>query len=221
MIKACIFDLDGTVADTLTTIAYFSNEALKTYGFPTIETEKYKVLVGNGARVLMRRMFDTVGAPDDMFEEVLSYYVNTYDQDFMYLTTAFDGILPMLRGMKEKGIKTAIVSNKPDMTTCKISEELFGSLIDLGRGGREGVPLKPDPTAVQETMEALGVKPEECLYVGDTGTDMKTGKHAGIYTIGVTWGFRGEDELRENGADVIVNSPAEILKIALGGENRG
>ena len=221
MIKACIFDMDGTVADTLTTIAYFANEAMKKYGFPTFETEKYKTLVGNGAKVLIRRMFDLVGAPDEIYDEVLSYYVTTYDQDFMYLTTAFDGILPMLKGIKEKGIKTAIVSNKPDMTTCKISEELFGDLIDLCRGGREGVPLKPDPTAVQETMEALGVKPEECLYVGDTGTDMKTGKNAGIYTIGVTWGFRGEDELRENGADVIVYSPAEILAIATGGESKG
>lgn len=221
MIKACIFDLDGTVADTLTTIAYFANEALKKFGFPAIETEKYKILVGNGAKVLVRRMFETVGAPEEMYDEVLSYYVSTYDQNFMYLTTAFDGIIPMLQGMKEKGIKTAIVSNKPDSTTCKINEELFGDLIDLCRGGREGVPLKPDPQAVMETMDALGVSPEECLYVGDTGTDMNTGKNAGIYTIGVTWGFRGEQELRDNGADVIVYSPAEILAIATGGESRG
>ncbi|MBQ8815167.1 MAG: HAD family hydrolase [Lachnospiraceae bacterium] len=220
MIKACIFDLDGTVADTLTTIAYFANEALKKFGFPAIETEKYKILVGNGAKVLVRRMFETVGAPEEMYDEVLSYYVSTYDQKFMYLTTAFDGIIDMLQGMKAKGIKTAIVSNKPDSTTCKISEELFGDLIDLCRGGREGVPLKPDPQAVVKTMDALHVSPEECLYVGDTGTDMKTGKNAGIYTIGVTWGFRGEQELRDTGADVIVYSPAEILAIATGGESR-
>lgn len=221
MIKACIFDLDGTVADTLTTIAYFANEALKKFGFPAIETEKYKILVGNGAKVLVRRMFETVGAPEEMYDEVLSYYVSTYDQNFMYLTTAFDGIIEMLQGMKAKGIKTAIVSNKPDSTTCKINEELFGDLIDLCRGGREGVPLKPNPQAVMETMDALGVRPEECLYVGDTGTDMKTGKNAGIYTIGVTWGFRGEQELRDTGADVIVYSPAEILAIATGGESKG
>ena len=218
MIKACIFDLDGTVADTVTTIAHFGNAALNHFGFPAIEVEKYKIMVGNGASALVRRMMEAVNAPDELYEQVRVYYNTTYDNDFMYLTKPFDGILSMLQGMKEAGIKTAVVSNKPDSTTCKICEELFGTLFDLVRGGREGIPLKPNPQAIFETMENLSVNSEDCLYIGDTGTDMETGKNAGLYTIGVTWGFRGEDELRQFGADVIVSSPEEILAIALGGE---
>ncbi len=218
MIRACIFDMDGTVADTLTTITYFANQALSKYGLPTIETEQFKLMVGNGASVLVRRMMDKVGGPDELYDQVRDAYNIAYDNNFMYLTEPYDGILPMLQGLKAKGIKTAIVSNKPDSTACKISEELFGDLIDCCRGGREGVPLKPSPQAVIQTMEELRVRPEECLYVGDTATDMETGKNAGIYTIGVRWGFRGEQELREAKADAIVSSPAEILAIAIGGE---
>lgn len=220
MIKACIFDLDGTVADTVTTIAHFCNAALNHFGFPAIEVEKYKTLAGNGASVLVRRMMAAVNAPDELYEQVRVYYNTTYDNDFMYLTKPFDGILPMLQGMKDAGIKTAVVSNKPDSTTCKVCEELFGTLLDLARGGRDGVPLKPDPQAIFETMEELSVSSDECLYIGDTGTDMETGKNAGLYTIGVTWGFRDEEELKKFGADVIVSSPEEILAIALGGERK-
>lgn len=221
MIKACIFDLDGTVADTVTTIAHFGNAALNHFGLPAIDVEKYKIMAGNGASVLIRRMMDAVNAPDELYEQVRVYYNTTYDNDFMYLTKPFDGIFCMLQRMKEAGIKTAVVSNKPDSTTCKVCEELFGTLLDLARGGREGVPLKPNPQAIFETMEDLSVNSEECLYIGDTGTDMETGKNAGLYTIGVTWGFRGEDELKQFGADVIVSSPEDILAIALGGERKG
>lgn len=221
MVKACIFDLDGTVADTVTTIAHFANAALNHFGFPAVDVEKYKIMAGNGASVLVSRMMAAVNAPDELYEQVRDYYNTTYDNDFMYLTKPFEGILPMLQGLKDAGIKTAVVSNKPDSTTCKVCEELFGTLLDMARGGREGVPLKPNPQAIFETMEELAVNREECLYIGDTGTDMETGKNAGLYTIGVTWGFRGEEELRKFGADVIVSSPEDILAIAIGGERKG
>lgn len=222
MIKACIFDMDGTVADTLTTIAYFANATLMKFGYPAIDKEEYKLMIGNGAAVLVHRMMDRVGAPDELFESIREDYVSAYDRNFMYLTTPYDGIIPMLRAFKGAGLMTAIVSNKPDPTTRKISEELFGGLFDCCRGGRAGVPLKPDPQAVLETLDELGVRPEECLYVGDTAVDMETGKRAGIYSIGVLWGFRDEKELREAHADVIVSSPEEILNIALeGGERIG
>lgn len=220
MIKACIFDMDGTVANTLTTIAYFANEALKHFGLPAIETERYKLLIGDGAAVLVRRMLNATGGSDDLYEPLRSYYDSTYDSDFLYLTEPYDGILSMLRELKKAGIRIAIVSNKPDSTACKISEVLFGDLIDLCRGGRVGVPLKPDPQAVLETLDALGVRPEECLYIGDTAVDMETGKRAGIYSIGVLWGFRDEKELREAHADVIISSPEEIISIVRGGEER-
>lgn len=222
MIKACIFDMDGTVADTLTTIAYFTNAALEKFGYPAVDKEAYKLMIGNGTEMMVRRAMKRAGAPDELFEPIRTDYVSAYDRNFLYLTAPYDGIVPMLRALKDAGLMLAIVSNKPDAIAGKINEELFGDLVDCCRGGRDGVPLKPDPQAVLETMDELGVSPDECLYIGDTAVDMETGKNAGIYSIGVLWGFRDAKELSEAHADVIVSSPEEILTIALeGGERRG
>ncbi len=214
MIKACIFDMDGTVANTITTIAYFANNALKKAGFPTIDTETYKILVGDGAKVLVERMLDTVGASQERYEEVANEYNSKYHADFLYLTEPYEGIVDTLLKLKEMGIKVTIFSNKPHDTAIKVSDALFpeGS-VDICYGAREGVALKPDPQGVYEILEELGIKPEECLYIGDTGTDMLTGKGAGLYTIGVLWGFRGREELENSGADVIISHPSEIIDI--------
>ena len=142
-------------------------------------------------------------------------YNGKYDADFLYLTEPYDGILDMIQSLRELGIKVMILSNKPHETTAKIADALFtAGSIDICYGAREGVALKPDPQGVYEILEESGMKPEECLYIGDTGTDMKTGKAAGIYTIGVLWGFRGREELEDNGADAIVSHPSEIINIA-------
>jgi len=215
MIKLCIFDMDGTVVNTINTISYFANNALKKYGLPTIPTDRYKILVGNGAKVLVERMIDEVGASREGFEDVFKYYNETYDKDFMYLTEAYEGVINMLADLKNMGIKTAILSNKPDVTAKKVSDMLFGDdLIDLCYGAREGKALKPDPESVLEIIDLFNVKKEECLYIGDTATDIKTAKNAELYSLGVLWGFRDEKELREAGADSIINDPAEIVNIA-------
>ncbi len=213
MKKAVIFDLDGTVSNTIDTIAYFANLALTHFGLPTIETEKYKYLVGNGAKVLVERMLKTVGAPAEMFDKVHPYYVEEYDKDFMFLTRPYDGIIEMLDALKAKGIKTAVLTNKPHMTACKVIENLFGERILLCRGVKEDGICKPAPDGVYEIMRQLNVEREDVLYVGDTGTDMETGKGAGLYTVGVTWGFRTRDELEENGADVIIDEPEQLLAL--------
>ena len=214
MIKACIFDLDGTVANTINSIAYFANRALKKSGFAEIDTEKYNLLAGNGAKVLVQRMLETVGADAKYYDEVSTEYNTTYDNDFLYLTEPYEGIIDMLRGLKEQGIKVAILSNKPHSTTEKVAEALFpDGLIDICYGGRENVPLKPDPQGVFEIIDEFGFHKDECLYIGDTGTDMQTGKNAGLYTVGVLWGFRKEPELWENGADEVISQPCELLDI--------
>lgn len=215
MIKACIFDMDGTVSNTINSIAYFANNALNKAGFPSIETEVYKKLVGNGAKVLVERMLKTVGADECYYEKVAEEYNTKYDNDFLYLTEPYEGIIDMLKKLKEKGIKVAILSNKPHSTACKVSDALFGAeLIDICYGGRDGVALKPDPSGVFEIMNELDVSKEECLYIGDTATDMKTGKGADLYTVGVLWGFRDREELENSGADVIISHPSEIVNIA-------
>ncbi len=215
MIKACIFDMDGTTVNTINSIKFFANNALSRYGLDGYGADDYKIMVGNGARTLVTRMVEGRGGDPETLEKVLVEYNTTYDNDFMYLTEAYPGIVDLLKNLKAEGIKTAIVSNKPHSTAKKVSDTLFGNgLIDICRGGMDGVPLKPDPEAVFQVMEELGVKPEECLYIGDTAVDMKTGKSAGIYTIGVLWGFRSYEEMDNAGADEITDKPERILELA-------
>ncbi len=218
MIKLCIFDMDGTLVNTIDTIAYFGNTTLEKFGIEPIPTEEYKTLVGNGSRVLIERMLEFRGAQVDDCTEIHQSYMDAYDKDFMYLTTAYDGIVPMLKKLKELGVKTAILSNKDDATAKKVAEDLFEEgLIDLCLGAREGKPLKPDPESVFEIVEDFGVARSECFYIGDTATDIETAKNAGLYSIGVLWGFRDEAELRSAGADTIVSNPMDIAEFA---ENR-
>ncbi len=215
MIKLCIFDMDGTLVNTIDTIAHFANTALAKFGLDPIETDAYKLLVGNGSDVLVQRMLKTLGKNPEDYKDLHPYYVDIYDKDFMYLTAPYAGIIDMLKKVKNQGIKTAVLSNKDDSTAKKVSDELFeGDLIDLCLGARPGVPLKPEPDAVFEIMEKFGVSKDECLYIGDTATDIKTAKNAGLYSIGVLWGFRDEAELRGAEADVIISDPMDIAEIA-------
>ncbi len=215
MIKLCIFDMDGTLVNTINSIAHFANTALDKFGLEPISTEEYKILVGNGSDVLVKRMLAKYGKTTEEFPSLHPYYVNIYDNDFMYLTEPYEGIIDMLKSLKAQGIKTAVLSNKDDSTAKKVSDELFGDeLIDLCLGAREGIPLKPEPDAVLEIMEHFGVSKEECLYIGDTATDIKTAKNAELYSIGVLWGFRDEAELRGAEADVIIADPMKIAEIA-------
>ena len=213
MIKLCIFDLDGTVLDTVHTIAYYGNFALQKHGIEPIEDKEYNYFAGNGAVNLIKRALRFRNClTDEIFEKVFSDYNAAYNANTSYLTAPFDGIKETLDAIKSLGIKMAILSNKPHFATCGVITELFGEgYFDVVYGQRENVPIKPDPTAVLGIMEEMGATAEQCLYIGDTGTDMKTGKNAGLCTVGVTWGFRGKDELLENGADIIIEKPCQLL----------
>ena len=215
MVKAVIFDMDGTVVDTLQYIAYFANKALEKYALPTIPTETYKILIGNGIKNLVHKMIECVGGTPEQETAVYAEYKEDYENNFLYLAEPYAGVMKMLEDLRSAGIRTGILSNKPDSTTKKISAALFGNLIDTTYGGREGIPLKPDPQALIALLEEWDLRPEDCLYVGDTGTDMLVGKAAGMFSVGVLWGFRGEEELRKNGADAIVSTPDQIVQIAL------
>lgn len=209
-----IFDLDGTLVNSLNSIAYFANKALNKYNLKSIPAEKYKMLVGDGAAMLVKRMIAETDGDENLFEELYEEYNSTYDKDFLYLAEAYDGIKELLKELKRRKCKTAIVSNKPHVTTKKISDELFGDLIDICYGKREGYPVKPDPTSVNEVIAELGVDKNDCVYCGDTLVDMQTGKNAGIYTIGVLWGFRDMEEIKSGNPQMIVSHPSEILKTA-------
>ena len=212
MIKACIFDLDGTVMDTLSSIAYFVNTTLSKLGFDQIEEEKYKYMVGNGRSKLLHRALEHWGADtEDMFEKACEIYDSAYENNFMYKTCAFEGIKEQIAKLKEKGIKVAILSNKPDNVTRFIVEETFGKdFFDIVQGQIEGIPLKPTPESFLSISKKLGVHPSECVMIGDTNVDIKTGNNSGAHTLGVLWGFRDREELQSAGAEVIVEAPSEI-----------
>ena len=220
MIKTVIFDLDGTLSDTIESIKYFANNTLANHGLKTATTEQFKVFVGDGARTLVKRLLKNAGVENDpdLLEKVLYEYNTTYDNDFLYLTKPYDGIPELLKALSEMGIKTAVLSNKPHPTTSKIAEVLFSDHeFDIVCGQKEGIPVKPDPTSVFDIIEKLGADKSECLYIGDTGTDMQTAKNAGLFSIGVLWGFRDESDLKD--ANLIVSHPREILEFIEGGKN--
>lgn len=215
MIKACIFDLDGTLTNTLPTISHYANGALEKNGFLPYDEEKYKYFVGNGAKTLVERMLTAQNKmSEENFARVFGDYNRAYDAAPLERTVVYDGIFPLLEALRARGIKTAVLSNKPDFATTSVVKHFFGALFDVAHGAREGIPLKPSPEGAYLILSELGVtEPSSVLYVGDTSVDMDTGKAAGFYTVGVKWGFREEKELQEHGADAVVSHPLEILEL--------
>ena len=220
MIKACLFDLDGTLLDTLESIRYYLNSVLDKHSVPTVGREKTKIFVGNGARNLVNRaLLDSGIDPSDgeraeFRDKILDEYVSMYDGNPFYLTEPYEGITEAIEKLYEKGILLAIISNKPDPTVKQLARDSFGDRFSVVLGAREGVPLKPDPTAPLDICESLGVKPSEVAYFGDTGTDMETGRAFGCgLNVGVSWGFRDEAELRQFGADAVISHPSQIPKL--------
>lgn len=217
MIKLCIFDLDGTVLDTIETIAYYGNYALQKNNIEPIAVCEYKYLAGNGIARLIKNMLQFRKCfTEELYNKVFHDYDTAYNADAMYKSKIFEGLQPVLDKMKQMGIKLAIVSNKPDYPTKKVVRSLYGEeYFACILGQKEGKPLKPDPTVVFDVISELNVSRDECIYIGDTSVDMKTGKRAGLFTIGVLWGFRDEDELVENGADMVIKRPSELYEFVL------
>ena len=217
MTKLCIFDLDGTVLDTVGSIAYYANSALVKNGIEPIPDNEYKYLAGRGIANLVRGMLEYRGCcTEELYARVFHDYDVAYNKDVTYKTRIFDGLKEVLDTLREAGIKLAIVSNKPDFAAKTVVSALYGEgYFDFVTGQTPGGILKPDPTVALSVMDSFGVTREECVYVGDTSTDMKTGKNMGVLTVGVLWGFRGKDELVESGADVIVENPSELLELML------
>ena len=213
MIKLCIFDLDGTVLNTLDTIAYFANQALIKNGISPIETKAYKYLVGGGIKQLIHKMLAYRGlSSEELYCRVYEDYDQAYSADVAYKTVIYDGLKEVLDALKHRGVALSIVSNKPDNVTRGVVHALFEEgYFAYVTGQVPGGALKPDPTAVLSLISRMGISPEDCVYIGDTSTDMLTGKNAGIFTVGVTWGFRDREELTAHGADAVIDTPAELL----------
>lgn len=211
--KACVFDCDGTLLDTLASIAYCANRALRDFGFRDFEKEAYKLFVGDGAATLIKRCLSRAGDENCLhFPEVFARYREYFAVDCMYEVRPYEGVPEAIAELKKRGIAVSVLSNKPHAETRKVIGDMFGAkTFDYVQGQMDGLPIKPAPDGALKIAEALRVRPEECLYIGDTGTDMKTGNAAGMHTVGVLWGFRDRQELMENHAQIIIEKPCEIL----------
>lgn len=213
--KACIFDLDGTLTDSVKSLAYSVNLTLKDLGYSPQEEEKFKLFAGDGRKMLLERALKASG--DDTLEH-LDEAVRIYDEYFkeysMYQVVPYEGIVETLTSLKEQGMKLAVLSNKPHLQAIRVVTEVFGEdVFDIIRGQQEQVPRKPDPTGALLIAEEWKISTKECLYIGDTNTDMQTGNGAGMNTVGVTWGFRDRKELVENHARYIIDHPRELLTL--------
>ena len=212
--KACIFDLDGTLTNTLESMTYSVNLTLKEMGLSQITKDQCRMFVGNGARVLIEESLKVSGDPKaSRIEEGMKIYGRIFDQNCTYHVTPYDGIEELLKRLKAQGVKLAVLSNKPHRQTVKVVREIFGEdVFDCAWGQQEGIQRKPDPEAVFKILEKLGGTKEECLYIGDSEVDVKTGHNAGVRTISAAWGFRTEEELKAAGAEVIIREPLELLQ---------
>lgn len=210
--KAVIFDLDGTLLDTLKDIALSVNHVLQSLGREEIPIDKYRYLVGEGALALMKNAMPD--ADESLHVKALELFEKHYALQFDKNTKMYEGISKMLTFFSARGYKMAVLSNKPDSFTKKcVLKYLRNWKFDAVFGVRQGVPKKPHPQGVYDILEILGVKPEKCLYVGDTSIDMITAKSANIPSIGVLWGFRDKEELLAHGAKYIVKTPNELIKL--------
>ena len=211
MIKAAVFDMDGTVTNTLPTITNVINRIMAQEGLAPHSEEDMKYMVGNGYKNLVERAVTKRGGDISRLKSLQDKYLELYSEDYIAGSYIYDGIKEVLLKLKEKGVKIAVLSNRPHEQTKKVINALLGEdLFDMVCGAVDEFPLKPDTTYLKHILKTLDVTPGECLYFGDTSTDMETGKNGGLFTVGVLWGFRKRDELEKAGADAIIDKTADI-----------
>lgn len=215
MRKACVFDLDGTLTDTLESLTISVNMTLEEMGLSAITDQQCRVFVGNGAKVLLQKALMASGdAKAERIEEAMQRYKRIFDQHCTYHVVPYEGIREMLTELKKEGYCLAVLSNKPHKQTVSVVEAIFGKgEFELIQGQRDGIPRKPDPTAVLEMLRQLESSPESAVYIGDSEVDVATGLAAGMQTIGVTWGFRDKKILEEAGAKKTADHPREIVTL--------
>lgn len=209
MINSCIFDLDGTLLNTLADLRESTNYALKKFEFPERSMEEIRNFVGNGLRMLIRRAVPNF-ADEETVDRVLAEMKAHYREHYHDGTVPYDGILPFLRKMKNCGFRMAIVSNKADPMVQLLRTLYFDDLISVAVGELEGVARKPAPDLVEIAMHRLGCTAENAVYIGDSEVDIETAKNAGLPCLSVGWGFRDEEILHNAGAKTIYHSPAEL-----------
>ncbi len=212
--KAAIFDLDGTLLDTLEDIADAMNSVLVEHGFPPYETGAYRYFVGDGVSMLVERVLPEEKRDEETIAELVQAYRKAYAINWKSKTKPYEGIPEMLDALTAQQLKLAVLSNKPDDFTNKCVTELLSRWsFQMVLGYREEIPRKPDPVGAFQIAEYLDIQPEKILYLGDSSVDMKTAVAAGMYPVGALWGFRSLEELMSSGAQKVIERPQEILTL--------
>ena len=212
--RAVLFDLDGTLLNTLDDLADAANRVLASLGMPVHPVEEYKYFVGDGLATLVERIVPAGQRDEETLCRVIDAFRQDYGAHWQVKSCPYEGVVEMLTGLQERGIRFGVLSNKPhDFTQLCVQRMLAGFSFSPILGQREGVPKKPDPAGALEAAALLDIPVREILYCGDTSVDMKTATGAGMVAVGVLWGFRDEKELAASGADYLIRHPGEILDL--------
>ena len=212
-IRAVLFDLDGTLSNTLDDLAASVNHALAAHGYPVHEVYAYRYFVGNGAYMMIRRALPEDARDDANVKRLQATFLEHYAAHSQDKTGPYDGVIDLVKRLRQEGYATAVVTNKPDSAAQEIVASMFPGLFDVVVGQRDGVPTKPDPAMPHLVMKELGVTPDECVFIGDSNVDILTGANSGAHAVGVLWGFRDREELLEAGAQDLIAKPDELMAI--------
>lgn len=211
-----IFDLDGTLLDTLADIADSCNHVCAAHGWPTHDYAAYCYFVGNGVAKLVERATPAIAHEQPLRQQVLDEFLAYYEQHKADKTCPYAGMPEVVETLKQNGINIAVLTNKPDGAAGPVMEQYYPGVFELVQGGLPGVPLKPNPEPVHKLLERMGADKEHTLFVGDSNVDIQTAKNSGLASCGVLWGFRNRQELEGEGADYIAETPKDLLNIIFG-----
>ena len=216
--RGCIFDLDGTLTNTLESLTYSVNLTLKEMELPSITMDQCRRFVGDGARKLIERTLEACGDRSlSRLDEGMEIYGRIFHDNCTYHVTPYDGVMEMLADLKSMGMRLAVLSNKPHGQAVDVVRQIFGDgVFDFVQGQSEELPRKPDPAGVLYLLDKMGIKKEECVYVGDSEVDVATAKAAGVTGLAATWGFRSRQVLEEAGAGVLIDHLGELVDFQRG-----
>ena len=214
IIKCAVFDLDGTLLNTIKTINHYLNLALSDYGLGHISEQDCMSFVGDGAVKLIERALSNVGADNCYFDRVFVLYNRLYNASPYYLTEVYEGIPRLISELKSRGVKLCVLSNKPDFATHKAIDKFLPDSFHIVRGGINGIPLKPSPEGLFAILNELRISPSETAYIGDSEPDVLIAKASNIaLPIFVSWGFRTKEQLKNAGAEIILDTPSSIINL--------
>lgn len=212
--KAVIFDMDGTILNTLEDLKNATNYSLRQFGMPERSLEEVRMFVGNGIRKLVERAVPS-STSEEKIAQVFDVFLEYYEIHSADNTSPYPGILELVEKLKKSGIKTAISTNKADVPAQELGREYFNGIFDLIVGQQDGLKVKPAPDSVNKILSILDIQKKDAIYIGDSDVDVQTAKNSGLDFIGVSWGFRGREFLEKNGAKNIVDNANEILDLVI------